>query len=275
MKGRITCPKCKNEFILDIPEDEKKHKVTCPKCKNKFTIQAKCKDSDSKDECSWEEHGEPRKTILSKIKPKTNKPTIAAILLTCTFVIGVTTAVFSEAFVESTLDIASAVGLKGDVEFTVTDMLNNSIKNVSIIVNNVSGFTDEKGSLVLKNIKPGVQTVKISSNGYISQRREILVIPFVKSEQGIKMKNGTGEEKLVKFNSIGCSLIIGVFSVFALLSIIACLKRQHLDIALAGAFISIFTCGFFFTSSILSIIAFAIIMMSRDEFEDGKKGKIF
>jgi len=275
MKGRTTCPKCKHEFILDLPEDSKKHEVTCPKCKNKFSIQAKCKNSGTKDECSWEEHGEPRKTILSKIKPKTNKPKLAAIILTCVFIIGITTAFFSEIFIESTLNIVSNTGVKGEIEFVVTDMSNESIKNVSVTVSNISGFTDEKGSLVLKNIKPGVQTVKISSNGYISQEREILVLPFIKSEQTIKMKNGTGEEKLVKFDSVGCTLILGVFSVFALLAVIACIKRQYVDIALAGSFISIFTCGFFFIGSILSIIAFAIIVMSRDEFEDGKKGKIF
>ena len=65
MKGRITCPKCKNEFFLDLPEKDK-HEVVCPKCDNKFSIQ-KCDDSETFEECSWEEHGEPRKTVLSSI----------------------------------------------------------------------------------------------------------------------------------------------------------------------------------------------------------------
>ena len=46
MKGRATCPKCKKEFILDIP-DKEKHEVVCPKCNHKFSIKAKCDDSKS------------------------------------------------------------------------------------------------------------------------------------------------------------------------------------------------------------------------------------
>ena len=82
VKGKIICPKCKNEFILDSTEDKKEHDAICPKCKNKLSVEAK---SDPK-ELSWEEHGEPRKTVLSSIKPRSNKPLIAVLLLICVFV---------------------------------------------------------------------------------------------------------------------------------------------------------------------------------------------
>ena len=65
MKGRTICPKCKNDFVLDLPQDEKDHEVVCPKCNHKYKIQAKCTGPYSDKECSWEEHGEPRKTVLS------------------------------------------------------------------------------------------------------------------------------------------------------------------------------------------------------------------
>jgi hypothetical protein len=106
MKGRTTCPKCKQEIILDLP-NKGKHEIVCPKCNNKFSIQ-KCDDSISIQECSWEEHGEPRKTVLSSMKPKTKMPKYAAIILACVFIIGITTAVFSESFIESSLDVASS-----------------------------------------------------------------------------------------------------------------------------------------------------------------------
>ena len=41
MKGRATCPKCKHSFILNLPDDKKKHEVECPNCKSKFTIKLK------------------------------------------------------------------------------------------------------------------------------------------------------------------------------------------------------------------------------------------
>ena len=79
VKGKIICPKCKNEFILELAEDKKIHEVICPKCTNKFNIEAKCKY----DDLEWVEHGEPRKTVLSCIKPRSNKPLIAVVLLVC------------------------------------------------------------------------------------------------------------------------------------------------------------------------------------------------
>ena len=196
MKGRTTCPKCQNEFILDLPEDDKEHEVVCPKCKNKYRIQAKCTGSPSNKECSWEEHGEPRKTILSSIKPKTDRPTVAAIILICVFCLGITTAIFSDTFIETSLDLASDMRISIDYENT-------------------------------------------------------------------------------EFNSTVCTIILIIFSVFALLGTIFCLKRQHLDIAYAGSFLGIFSFGFFFIGSILCIIAFVLIRKSKDEFENGKKGRIF
>ena len=80
MKGRTTCPKCKNEFELDVPDTTEEHEVVCPECGIKFAIIARNSDPESDDDFSWEEHGEPRKTILSSNKTKTNKPMMVAIL---------------------------------------------------------------------------------------------------------------------------------------------------------------------------------------------------
>lgn len=275
MKGRTTCPKCKHEFVLDVPDRSEKHEAVCPKCKNKFTIQTKSPTSKSDDECSWEEHGEPRKTILSSIKPKTNRPMMAAILLICVFAIGITTAAFSEAFIESSMDLASEAGITGSIEILVTDQSNNSIPNINVTTNGVSGITNEKGLFSAENVELGIQTLELSGEGYKTQIREILVVPFFNSESTIKMEVGTGKGDKINFDTIGCTLILAIFSVFALLGTITCLKRQHLDVAIAGSVIGIFSLGFLFIGSILSIIAFVLVMKSREEFENGKKGKIF
>ena len=275
MKGRTACPKCKHEFVLDVLDSSKKHEVTCPKCKNKFAIQTKRSNSESGKECSWEEHGEPRKTVLSSVKTKTKKPVIAAILLVCVFSLGITTAVFSEAFVISSMDLASGIGLRGSLEILVIDQSNNSIENINVIIDNISGVTNENGLFCVENIKPDIYTLKLYGDDYKTQTQEILVIPIFNSRNTVKMEEGDGQEEKINFDGTGCTLILAIFSIFGLLGTVTCLKRQHLDVAIAGSLIGIFSLGLFFIGSILSIIAFALIMKSKEEFENGKKGKIF
>ena len=274
MKGRTICPKCKHEFILELKEDGKEHSVVCPNCKKDFSIKAECKDTDSNLECSWEEHGEPRKTILSKIKPKSNKPTVAAIILICVFVIGLNTALFSDLFIESSLDIASGVGLTGTARIIVTDLENKTIEEADIKIDSISGKTDVNGVFFIKELDLGLKILEIYYDN-ISYKREVLITPFINYEDTIKLNLGKVSEELIKFNGSGCTLILLIFSIFAILGTIACIKRQHFDVAVVTSFMGIFSFGFFFIGSILSIIAFIIILKSKDEFEDGKKGKMF
>ena len=274
MKGKTTCPKCKHEFVLDVPKNCEKHEVVCPKCKNKFFIRAKSPNQKSDEECSWVEYGEPRKTILSSIKRNTNRPKISAILLMCVFILGITTAIFSETFITTSMDVASGVGLTGSVEILVTDLSNNSLENINIEINGKTGTTNQKGIFFAENIELGIQTLKISSNIYENQTREILITPFFNIESTFKIEQGASNKKS-SYDAIGCSIIFAIFSIFALLGAITSFKRQHLDVAIVGSLIGIFTFGFFFIGSILSIIAFVFIMKSREEFENGKKGKIF
>jgi len=276
MKGRTTCPKCKKEFVLDLPEDNKNHEVTCPKCNHNFSIKTKCDEKKSGAECSWEEYGEPRKTILSSMKTKTNKPLICAIILLCVFGLGISTTVFSEMFVETSLDTASAIGLTGTVKITITDQFNNSLDNITVVLNGETIECNENGTYYKQGVELGIQTLLLSrAESYKTKKAELLIVPFIVTESTFEMEEGSGQAETVYFDFIGCSIIFGIFSVFALLGMIACFKRQHFDLAIAGSFLAIFSFGFFFIGSIISIIAFVIIMMSREEFEDGKKGKIF
>jgi len=258
-----------------MPKDQEKHEVVCPKCKNKFFI--KIKNSNIEDnECSWEEHGEPRKTILSSIKKKTNRPIIASILLICVFIIGISTAIFSEAFITSSMDIASTAGLTGSVEIIITDLSNDTLENINIEINGESGSTNENGVFTKENIKPGFQTLEISSNKYRNKSIKILITPIINTETTIKLeKDTTNDLNKVNFDGTGCTIIIIIFSILALISSITSYKRKHLDVAVVGALIGIFSFGFYFVGSILSIIALIIIIKAREEFENGKKGKIF
>ncbi|KYK21280.1 hypothetical protein AYK24_09330 [Thermoplasmatales archaeon SG8-52-4] len=275
MKGRTICPKCNQEFVFDLQDDEKKHDVICPQCSKKFTIKPKPSKIGIDKECSWEEHGEPRKTVLSKIKPRTKMPKIAAILLVSIFIIGTTTAIFSETFIISTSDIGSGLGLTGSIEIKITDIENNSLENTSIYFDGQTKFTNNKGILSHDKVELGIITLEISLEGYKDKTHEILVTPFITAKNTIKLEEGSGESEKIEVDTIGCSFILIIFSVFALIAFLACIKRQHFDVAVAGSILSIFSFGIFFVCSILGIITFIIILKSREEFKNGKKGKIF
>lgn len=275
MKGRTACPKCKKEFVLDVPDTTEEHEVVCPECGIKFAIIAKNYDPESDDDFSWEEHGEPRKTILSSNKTKTNKPMMVAILLSCVFALGITSAAFSETFIESSMNIASGVGITGSVEIIVNNETNVSLADINITIDGVSGTTNESGLFLVESVVVGIKTLTLSSEGYKTQTREILVTPLFKSENRIMMTAGDGEETKTYFDTTSCTLILTIFSIFALIGTVACLKRKYFDVAIAGSLFGIFSFGFFFLGSIFSIIAFAIVMKSKEEFENGKKGKIF
>jgi len=274
MKGRTKCPECKHEFVLDIPATDKKHKAVCPECNSEFTIKVSdSHDEESDEECYWEEHGEPRKTILSSIKPHTNKPKTAAIILVCVFAIGLTTAVFSESFIETSLGVASSIGLKGDVEIKLTDKINDSSSNLTVTIDGKP--IHEQGNGIYKiNTEPKLSMIEISKENYPTIKKEILVTPFFTSYHQITL-NEEKNEKISSYDTVGCSIIIGIFSVFALFGTIACLKRKHFNLAVVGSIVSIFSFGFFMIGSILCIIALVIIIKAKDEFDNGKKGKIF
>jgi len=192
MKGKTTCPKCKYEFVMDMPDDTEKYEITCPKCTHSFVIKRTCKKG-TDDECWWEEHGEPRKTILSSIKKKTNKPIVASFLLIATGILGFFTAI-----------------------------------------------------------------IYSSSNGQLIPELEFITInlPFL------------------SFDKIALSIFIVVFSIFPLIGSITVFKRRYYIFTAICAFIGIFSIGLF-VGFILSIVALELIIVSRDEFENGTKGRVF
>ncbi len=268
VRGKTRCPRCKHSFIIDIPEKHEKHKVMCPNCESTFIIKTNQK---SDKDFHWEEHGEPRKTILSSIRPKTNKPNIAAILLICVFAIGIVTASFSEMFIESSSNIGTAAGLTGTVVVELNET-NQTFDNITVKINDMTKTGNK--SFKFKEVELGINKLTISSKNHRNLTKEILVTPFFESSHIIDLKKGTDHVE-EQYNTGGCTIIIVIFSVFAMLSAIACVKRFHIDVAIAGSIIGILSVGFFMAGSIISIIAFILIFLSRDEFDNGKKGKQF
>jgi len=252
-----------------------KGRTKAPRLDKKFSIKKITNETKPSEEIAWEEHGEPRKTILPKIKPTTNKPKLAAIILVFVFILGITTAILSDPILDSSTKALSDIGLKGTIKLSVIDKSNNeSLENVNVTIGSLSKKTDTNGSCIFEKVPLGITNMKITLKGYTTQIHEIFVMPLITLDQNISMEPGTGEEKF-QFYLIGCSVIIGIFSLFALLGGIIIWKKQNFDIAIACSVLGIFSFGFFFVGPILSIIALLIILRSVEEFEHGKKGKTF
>lgn len=175
---------------MDLPENMEKHVIDCPKCSHSFIIK---RTPESDDERGWEEYGEPRKTILSSIKKRTNKPVIASFLLLTTGVLGIFTAVL----------------------YGSSDKL--PIPELEFITSSLSMFS---------------------------------------------------------LNRLVLSISLVVFSIFALAGSITVFKRRYFVFTAICAFLGIFSIGLF-VGLVLAIVALELIICSRDEFENGTKGKVF
>ncbi len=64
-----------------------------------------------------------------------------------------------------------------------------------------------------------------------------------------------------------CGALILLFGVFLLVGGIFAIKRIHWGFSLVAAIVGIFSIGFQFMGSILSVIALILIFISKDEFE--------
>ncbi len=96
MKAKTTCPQCNKSVVVDVSSDTELHEITCPHCNHNFKIkpsQNPTSSSEDKDP-TWEECGEPRKTVLSKLRRHTNRPIIISFLLLTAGVLGLFTGVF-------------------------------------------------------------------------------------------------------------------------------------------------------------------------------------
>ena len=121
MKGRIQCPNCSKQFVVEAKTGEKDIFVSCPFCTHTFHVKPTAKSDDKCDtksdieECTWEEYGEPRKTILSSMKPQTDKPMIASIILLIVVCIGIIASVTPGLFLQTPVMIFSSVGMQGSI----------------------------------------------------------------------------------------------------------------------------------------------------------------
>jgi DNA-directed RNA polymerase subunit RPC12/RpoP len=285
MKGRIRCPHCSKYFTANARDDSTKVTTTCPNCGYKITVLIKKTNQDCKDqslepseECDWEERGEPRKTILTSIQPRTDKPMIAAILLLIIIIIGFTSAVFPEAYLQTPLDVLSVSGTQAQITVIIKDQNGIPLENVSVWVNpNAKSMTNGSGYATLENSSLGKQRIHVTStiNGSF-EAEDIFILPgHMTTNITFSIDSGAIISIDHPSNLLWSSLVVIILSIVSIFGFIASWKRQHFDVALVCTIISIFTIGFYFIGSVLGFIALVLLLKSKEEFNDGKKGKSF
>lgn len=262
--------------------------VDCPKCDHQFVAKtSQCNSLDlTKDslvdvdaDCFWEEHGEPRKTILSSIKPRTDKPMIASLLLIIVVCIGVSSAFMPTIFLQGPTAIASLAGVDGQLTIVLD---NTSVINASDITLSINqdedAFIRDGESFFASFLELGEHEVVITShlNNETNISKQVFIFPFNLSTYTIKITDAYPLEIEDATVELGWLMgILFILSMVTLIGAVMCWKRQHSDVAVIGSLVGIFTIGFYFSGVVLSVIAFLLILKSKDEFDDGKKGKSF
>ena len=287
IKEGMQCPNCQKRFeIADIINTDDAV-LTCPFCQHQFYMHPskddQCDDSGNED-CSWEEHGEPRKTILSSIKPRTDKPMIATFLLLIVVCIGIIASIVPGLFLQTPIMVFSTVGVQGSIAVDCEACNNLIIVNDSQSTLLIEGeqYTGviTNTTVVFENLPLGTREAVITvydDTVSFEASFECMVIPFFTDSYNVHFINQTSSYpmKVIHDGYGWCTTILLILSVVCLIGMFSSWRRNYSDVAIIGCIVGIFTIGFFFIGSILSIIALYLVYTSRDEFDDGKKGKSF
>jgi transcription elongation factor Elf1 len=290
MKGRITCPKCGEHIIAEMNREVPSFSLECPICNHRFTaktsqVDVSNVDSDSpvdvESDCYWEEHGEPRKTILSAIKPRTDKPMIASFLLIGVVVIALVSSFFPTIFLQGPVGIASLSGLNGELTVFVDNTSALSIDNMTLSIDQENTtFTRKNDSFVATSLSLGEHVLTVSEKETNKSEnmatKNVYILPFDFSTYTLKITDTNPLRlKNSSFELEWLSAILFILAILTLIGALMCWKRRFSDIALFGSIVGIFSIGLYFTGLVLAVIALWLILKSRDEFDDGKKGKSF
>jgi len=291
MKGRITCPACGQQFIKETTQQTPTLSVHCPHCNHHFVVKiptqkandtGSCVNDEDSVDCTWEEYGEPRKTILSSTRRRTDKPKIAAFLLFIVVVMGLSSAVIPDTFIDGSLDLLAFAGVSSQIKIEVLNQTGVPQEGYQIIgPSGLNATTNASGKLISNQLPVGEYTIQIHSSSTNTSKEhmqtDVLVFPFNLASYEFIVDTTSTPVTLDKTNTslTWCSGILIILSVIVLIGVISSWRRQYSDVALVGALVGIFTLGFYLLAVILSVVALILIYKSKEEFEDGKKGKSF
>ena len=290
MKGRIQCPNCSKQFIVEAKTGSKDIFVSCPFCQHTFHVKpssksnASCDESKEPEDCTWEEYGEPRKTILSSMKPKTDKPMIASIILFIIVIIGIIASLTPGLFLQTPVMIFSTAGVNGSIIMQLDEEIQDgSFDQITLTVEeNAKTYTGilENNTIYFNELPLGSSNAELrlyNQTPVFTSQVDLYVIPFLSNTYEIQasQQNNATTFDVITPNLAWCSSILLILSVICLIGALSAWKRTYSDIAIICSIVGMFTFGFLFINFILGIIALYLLYTSRDEFDDGKKGKSF
>jgi DNA-directed RNA polymerase subunit RPC12/RpoP len=282
----IRCPQCKKTYTDNIKKDLIQETITCPYCgyevigklfqkSNRTRLN---KLSKTFDECSWEEPSEGRKTILNIGRPRSYKPLIASLLLFVVVLIGFSSAIYPEIYLQTPLNTLFSAGFTGSIIMTLQNESGIPQKNLYVWIDSLpKNMTNSKGMIIINKIPLGKQQVYVSST--LNDSTDWISGFFlpIQSLRTVTVTNQSGTLQIISMptNLMWCSGIILLLSVLCLLGFISAWKRQYYDVSIFGSIMGISIIGFYFIGTIFSLIALVLLALSKEEFEDGKKGKSF
>jgi len=224
-----------------------------------------------------ERAGEPREGKGARGRRLT-LTTVAAYMLTATFVLGIFNAFFftpSEADVDRPEDLfTSGRGtLAGKVMDKATGL---ALSDVSVALRGTehSTHTNDDGFYYLYNVSDGDYTLEASLDGYGSVIRRVTYQSSYPHTEILELEEGDETVEQDRRSPLRerpardpelTSYIMGVLSVPALLAAVLSLRRERFRLAVAFAFMGCFSLGFGFGSG-LSFAAMVIIIYSREDF---------
>ncbi len=259
MRGKTRCPYCNKQVIVEVPDGAVGlQKTKCPNCGMNIVVDVKGKEE--KKEESFVIHP------LVK-KEKTSKPMIAGTLLVIVFVTGILLGSFI------LLSQESIFKGYGEYKAKVFDEEGKPLQGVKAYLDNKTVVSDKEGIIHFSNVSAGKHILWLYKEGYKSMKIKVLVLPwrnFLTDKFKMEKGNGTIERKSFLYTAslflpyLAFGIII--VSIPALIGAIFCFLRKQALIALICSIFGIFSIGPFFIGSILSIVALALIVLSRDEF---------
>ncbi|MCD6331510.1 MAG: hypothetical protein J7L80_04845 [Thermoplasmata archaeon] len=259
MRGKTRCPYCNKQVIVEVPDGAVGlQKTKCPNCGMNIVVDVR--EKEEKREESFVIHP------LVK-KEKTAKPMIAGILLVMVFVMGVLAGSFI------LLSQESILRGYGEYKAKVFNEEGKPLQGVKAYLNDKMVVSDEEGNIYFSNVTAGKHTLWLHKEGYKSMKIKVLVLPwknFLTDKFRMKEGNGTIEDESFLYTAFQflpyLAFGIIIVSIPALIGGIFCFLRKQALVAIICSIFGIFSIGPFFIGSILSIIALALIVLSREEF---------
>jgi len=279
MQGKTRCPYCDKNVIVEVPDDAKGIQNTkCPNCGMNIKVNV-----DTEEKYNWEKES-PIHPYVRRIA--SSKPSIAGVLLIIIFLLGVmlgTSALFFSKIVSEGY---------GTYEAKVVDENGAPLHGVKVYLvdENLTliAETNESGFFSIE-MAAGKHFIELHKENYITLKAEILVFPSNSKvfTDGFIMKKGEGKEAVKSPLAMTAdlapivALLIMVIFLIPLIGGVFCFFRKHILLGIIGAVFGILIFSIllaisilflamlnlvFFIGSILSIVALALLILSRKEF---------